>query len=111
MLLRVLVAVQLVVGIALWTGHGYSMVGMHMAIGIVFVVLLWSIAIIALVKRQRMGLGLLALVWGVIIVAVGMTQQRVLPGDLHWIVRVLHLVISVAAMPIAEKLAPGKMTG
>jgi hypothetical protein len=111
MLLRVLVAVQLVVGIVLWTGHGYSMVGMHMAIGIVFVVLLWSIAIIALVKRQRVGLGLFALVWGVVIVGVGMTQQRILPGDLHWIVRVLHLVISLAAMPIAEKLAPGKMTG
>ena len=35
----------------------------------------------------------------------GMTQQAILPGDLHWIVRVMHLVIGLAAMPIAERLA------
>jgi hypothetical protein len=34
-----------------------------------------------------------------------MTQQGLLPGSLHWIVRVAHLVIGLAAMPLAERLA------
>jgi hypothetical protein len=74
---------------------------------VAFVLLLWSIAIIALVQRRRVGLALLALLWGVVIVAVGVTQQSILPGDLHWIVRVLHLVIGIAAMPIGELLSVG----
>jgi hypothetical protein len=70
----------------------------------IFVLLLWSIAVLALAQRRRVGLALLAILWGVVLAAVGFTQQRILPGDLHWIVRVLHLAIGLAAMPIAELL-------
>jgi hypothetical protein len=48
-----------------------------------------------------------ALLWGVIVVAVGVTQQQLLPGDLHWIVQLLHLAIGLAAMPIAALLSVG----
>ena len=104
LLLQILVTIQLVVGIALWTGHWYSFVGMHMAVGVTFVLTLWAIGIMALVQRRRTGVALLAMVWGLIVVALGMTQQRLLPGDLHWIIRVLHLVVGLAAMPIAGML-------
>ena len=107
MLLRIFAGLQVVVGIGLWTGHWYSIVDAHRAVGMIFVILLWTMAIIALVKRRRIGLALFAVLWGVVIAAVGFTQQRILPGDLHWIVRVLHLIIGLAAMPIAEKLAAG----
>jgi len=105
MLLRLGVAVQVVVGIALWTGHWYSIVDAHRTIGVLYVLIFWAIAIIALAKRRQPGLAVLAILLGVVIAAVGFTQQRILPGDLHWIVRVLHLVIGVAAVPMAEKLA------
>jgi len=42
------------------------------------------------------------------VLALGMTQQRILIGDLHWIIRVLHLVVGIAAMPIAERLVAGQ---
>jgi hypothetical protein len=51
------------------------------------------------------GLAAFAIAWGLLVAGVGMTQQGLLPGDLHWIVRVMHLVIGLAAMPIAERLA------
>ena len=41
------------------------------------------------------------------VAALGMTQQRLLPGDLHWIIRVLHLVVGVASMPLAAMLTVG----
>jgi hypothetical protein len=34
-----------------------------------------------------------------------MAQQAILIGDLHWIVRVVHLALGLATMPIAERLA------
>jgi hypothetical protein len=108
MLLRVLAGVQVLLGVGLWTGWWYSLAGLHMVAGVVFVLALWIIAAIALFQRRTMGLAAFALVWGLVVVALGMTQQRIVPGDLHWIVRVLHLVVGLASMPMAEKLAPAK---
>ena len=103
--MRVGAGLQVLVGIALWMGYWYSLVNVHMLIGVVFVLLLWTIAGIAILHRQSVGLAAFAIAWGLLVAGVGMTQQGLLPGDLHWIVRVMHLVIGLAAMPIAERLA------
>ena len=103
--LRIAMVVQLLVGIALWTGHGYALRNFHMAVGMLFVLLLWTIAIRAFARRHRVPLAVFALVWGLVIPALGMMQQRLLIGDLHWIVRLLHLAVGVAAMPMAGLLS------
>jgi hypothetical protein len=106
MVLRVGGALLVILGVGLWTGHWYTFVGVHRTVGILFVLTLWAIAVIAIVQRRSVGVAAFALLWGLVIAAIGFTQQRILPGDLHWIVRVLHLIIGLAAMPIAERLAP-----
>jgi len=110
MFMRIAALVQVVVGIGLWTGHLYAFVDVHRTIGMLFVLALWGIAATALVQRRAAGLAAFAVVWGVVVAAVGFTQHLLLPGDLHWIVRVLHLVIALASMPIAERLAPTPVT-
>jgi hypothetical protein len=107
MFMRLAMLLQLIVGIALWTGHLVSLVDLHRTIGGLFVLALWIIAIIALVQRQSPGLAVFGILWGLAIAGLGFMQQGILVGDLHWIIRVLHLVIGVAAMPIAEKLVSG----
>ena len=104
-LLRVLGGVQVVVGIGFWTGHWFGLRSFHMMVGSLFVLSLWAIAGIALNRRQAVGLAIFAILWGVVIAGFGVTQQRFLIGDLHWIVRVTHLAIAMAAMPLAERLA------
>ena len=110
MFMRIAALVQVVVGIGLWTGHLYAFVDVHRTIGMLFVLALWGIAATALVQRRAAGLAAFAVVWGVVVAAVGFTQQQLLPGDLHWIVRVLHLAIAMASMPIAERLVPKPVT-
>jgi hypothetical protein len=105
LLLRIGVAFQVIIGIGLWTGHMGKYVGLHQNGGMVFVLLLWAIAVVAISKRDHVGLAIVAILWGVLVAALGMTQMRLLPGNLHWIVRVAHLLIGLAAMPIAERLA------
>jgi len=105
LLLRVLAGVQVLLGVAFWTGHWYGLVNVHRTTGVVFVLVLWAIAILALAGRRAPALAAGALVWGVVIAGVGFSQQRILPGDLHWIVRVAHLIIGLAAMPVAERLS------
>ena len=110
MFMRVAMAVEVILGIGFWTGHWYGLVNLHMAVGALFVLALWGIAGIAIAQRRAAGLAAFAFLWGVVVIAVGMTQQRILPGDLHWIIRILHLAIGIAAMPIAERLVAGRQT-
>jgi hypothetical protein len=72
---------------------------------VAFVLLLWDIALTALVRRVNPPLAAFAILWGVVIAGLGFSQQRLLVGDLHWVVRVLHLVVGLSAMPIAERLS------
>ena len=104
MFMRIAALVQLVVGIAMWTGRWYSLVGMHRTIGVLFVLALWIISVIALAQRRSVGLAAFGIVWGLVVAAIGFMQQGMLIGDLHWIVRVAHLVIGMASLPIAERL-------
>jgi hypothetical protein len=95
--------VQLTLGILFWTGHARSLVPVHMAIGSLFVLSLWGLA--ALSRRQGAPLGLVwaAVVWGLLLAIVGMTQMRILVGPLHWIVQVGHLLMAMIAMAMGGR--------
>jgi len=105
--MRAAMAVQVILGIGFWTGHWVNLVNVHMAIGSLFVVALWVITGIGAAHGRPGRLVAFGFVWGVVVLALGMTQQGILVGSLHWIVRVLHLVVGIAAMPIAERLVAG----
>ena len=105
MFMRAAAAVQLILGIGFWTGNWSGLVNIHMLIGVLFVLSLWAIAGVAISQRRAVGLAVFAIVWGVVVAGLGMAQRGILVGDLHWVIRVLHLVISLAAMPMAERLA------
>ena len=104
MLLRIGVTLQLVVGIAMWTGHWYSMLEFHMIVGIVFVLVLWLLALAALVQRRHVWLALIALPWGVVVIIFGLVQTELLAGRFHFVIRIWRLLSGLAAMAIAEQL-------
>lgn len=105
MVLRVLGLVMIGLGLLFWTGNALNLIGLHMLLGITVVLLLWTLAIMAVRSRVSLGLVALGIVWGLIVVALGMTQIQLLPGDFHWVIRVLHLLVGIAALGIAERLA------
>ena len=104
MVLRALAGVLLVIGVGFWTGHWFGLRSVHMGVGTLFVLVLWSIAGMALRARRANGLAAFAIVWGVLLAGFGASQQGILIGDMHWIVRVVHLAMAMAAMPVAERL-------
>ena len=108
MFIRVAMAFQVILGIGFWTGNWTGLRNLHMAVGALFVLALWAIAGMAISQRRSTGLATFAFVWGIVVVAFGVIQQQLLVGDLHWIIRVLHLAIGLAAMPIAERLAASR---
>jgi hypothetical protein len=104
MLVRLLGVVQLVVGLAIWFGYAAGARSMHIGVGMLFVLVLWIFAVFALFALPRRGLALLTLLLGGIVVWFGMAQLTMLPGSAHWIVRVIHLLLGLSAMGIAERL-------
>ena len=112
MLMRLSAAVQIVLGIGFWTRHWWNAIQVHTNNGIAFVVMLWLLAIIALVQRRTVGLALFAVVWGFAIAMLGFTQYRILAGSsFHWVVRVVHLAAGLATLGIAEKLVAARSRG
>lgn len=105
MLTRLLGVVQIVIGIAIWFGAAPATVPFHAAAGSLLVLVIWIIAVIALFALPRRGLPLFTLLWGGIVLWLGMAQRTLVVGSGHWVIRVAHLVIGLAALGLAESLA------
>ena len=105
MLVRICGLLLIILGIFFWTGHALSLIPIHMLLGLVLVISLWVLAGIG--ARAKVGGGFVALValWGIIVLALGMTQTRLMPGSAHWVIRVLHLLVGLAAIRLGEVLA------
>ena len=105
MTVRVVGLAVLILGLVVWTGSADGLVPVHMLLGIVLVLALWSVAVLALQAGSPPALPAIAIVWGVFVVRFGMTQAQILPNDsLHVAIRVAHLVVGLVAIGLAEAL-------
>lgn len=105
MLIRVTGVIQLVLGVAFWTGNALGLVPLHQLIGFVIVLSLWTLAALAARAGVQPGLVAAAAVWGLVLPVLGLTQRELLPGSAHWLVEVLHLLVGLGALGLAENLA------
>ena len=103
--MRISILILLVLGLLFWTGRALQLVPLHMAFGLVLVLGLWSLAALAAMRDVPLSLVAGAALLGLAVLALGMTQTRILPGSGHWIIQVLHLLLGMAAMGLGERLA------
>src|SRR5215207_5421619 len=96
---------QVALGLLFWTNRALTLVPLHMAIGLTFVLGVLALAGLAARAGVRRGFVALSALWGILVLALGITQGRLLPGPAHWIVEVLHLSVGIAAMVLAARLA------
>jgi hypothetical protein len=55
--------------------------------------------------RGAGGAGRRAAVWGLVVPVVGFTQRELLPGSAHRVIQVIHLLLGVGLIGLAENLA------
>ena len=96
--------IMLVLGLLIWTGGFAALVPVHMVLGFVLVLALWTVAYAGYLVRVSTGLAALAAFWGLLLPALGLTQHGLLAGDLHWIVDVVHLAVGIVAIGLGEGL-------
>ena len=107
MLARVSWVLQLALGSILWTGRATGLVPLHILVGLVFVLALWVLAVAGLQGGAGKTTSVAALAWGLIVLLFGLAQVRILVGTPHPIVQILHLLVGIAAIAVAEDVARG----
>jgi hypothetical protein len=107
MLIRVCFVVQLVLGGLFWTNNALGLVPLHQLVGFVLVLAVWTQAGLAARAGVSLGLVALAVIWGLVTPIFGLAQAELLPGSAHWVIQVLHLLVGIIAVGLAERLAAG----
>src|SRR5579863_837455 len=97
--------VLIALGLLFWTGNADALIPVHMLLGIALVLALWVLAVLAAVAGVNLGLIALGVVWGLIVLALGLTQERLLPSGAHWLIQVLYLLVGITAIALAQVLA------
>ena len=104
-LVRLTGIVLVVLGLLFWNNRALTLVPVHMAIGLAFVLALWAQAGLSAWAKIGTLPVVVATLSGSVVLALGMTQRTLLPGGAHWIVQTLHLLVGIAAMALANLLA------
>ena len=105
MAIRAVGVVQIVLGLAFWTGNLLGLVDLHQLLGFLLVLGLWTQAALAARAGVPAGMVAGAVVMGLIVPIVGLTQRELLPGSAHWVIQVVHLLLGIGLLGLAENLA------
>lgn len=103
--MRALAAVLLLVGIAIWAGHYVPWRAVHAGLGALLGVLLLAEGIVAWRATERVGVIVLAAVWTAVLAGYGFAHARLWPGGAHWIAQMLHVLLGLATLGVAERVA------
>jgi hypothetical protein len=109
--IRITGLAQIVLGLMLWPDLASGLRSIHMLVGVVLVAALLGAAVLALRAGAKPMLPAVAIAWGLLTVAFGMTQAQILPGDGHTVVQVAHLLVGVVAIGLGEALTAAGRRG
>ena len=96
---------QLVLGVSFWTGHALSLMQLHRMLGALFVLSLWGLTAVCARAGAPRAFAIFSALMGAIVAMFGMAQTQLMPGSDHWMVRVVHLVLGLAAMAVVGRLS------
>jgi hypothetical protein len=101
---RIAGVVQIVLGLLFWSGNAVTLVPVHILVGLLLVLGLWTLAFFAARAGVQPGFVVVVVLWGLLLPVFGLTQDRLLPGEAHWVIRLLHLLVGLAAIGQGEGL-------
>jgi len=101
---RLLALLQVALGFQFWSGRSFALLPVHMRMGEMLIALLWILAGIGLRAGIKPGLAIGAIAYGFLVFAFAMNMGKLLPGGAHEVIRLLHLLIGLGAVGLAEIL-------
>lgn len=104
MIIRVSALIVLVLGVVIWPGTHDGLQPIHMTFGILLVLSLWWLAGLSLRRGENSPLAIAAILDGVLLYIVGVTQDNILTTGPHWLIQIVHLALGLAAIGLGEVL-------
>ena len=102
---RIAWVVAILLGMSFWTGRPIAPVSVHMTSGGLVALALAILAILAMAHRARVPVAVVALLWAIATVVVGTVQDWWVGAGSHVLIEVVHVVLGVGAIGLAEMLA------
>jgi hypothetical protein len=104
MFIRIAGLTLLILGLIIWSGNG-ALIAPHSALGMLFVVALWVLAAIGAMAGIKWATVIRAIVWGIVALLFGILQSQMMVGELHWVIRALHLLVGLVTIGVGEAVA------
>jgi hypothetical protein len=103
LILRISALLALILGMLFWMGQAESLVEAHMLLGLLVAISLWVLgATLAITGEGNWWLTGGAFVLAGTMLIFGLIQERLLPGALHWVIQVIHLLLGLSALGLGE---------
>ncbi|HEY4386922.1 MAG TPA: hypothetical protein VGN34_20900 [Ktedonobacteraceae bacterium] len=94
----------LLLGLLFWIAN-IDLISLHMLFGLIVAITLLIMSIIATSTRGMRIWGIAGIVYAVILPIFGVTQANLLPGDLHWLIQSVHLLLGIGALALAGTMS------
>ncbi len=98
----------LTLGLLFWVAN-IQLISIHMLFGLIVALTLLVISFIAIFSKDTRIWGIAGVVYALIVPAFGLTQSRILTGNLHWLIQTLHLLIGLGAIVLAGSIGARSM--
>lgn len=102
---RIAGVLAFLLGVSRLAGPGIAPLGVHMAMGGLVVLALAILAISALIDRVRIPAAIAGLLWAAATLAIGTVQDWWVGGGSHLTIEIIHPLLGVGAIGLAEMLA------
>jgi len=91
----------LLLGLSFWIAQ-IDLISVHMLLGISLALSMIALGIMMLFMRGMRISGAAAIIYALILPVFGLTQSRLLIGDLHWLIQTAHLLVGLGALALVQ---------
>src|SRR5579871_3764956 len=91
----------LLLGLTFWI-IGINIVAIHMLFGLTLTLSFLIVSIIMMLTGGMRVLGVAGIIYALIVPIFGVTQAGLLTGDLHWLIRVAHMLVGLGALTLIQ---------
>ncbi len=93
----------LILGILLWSGST-AQLKIHILTGFVMTLTLLLLGLVGFFVRIKPVMPIVSIAWAVLLPYIGFAQLHLFPGASHVVIQVIHLLIGICAIGVAEAL-------
>ncbi len=91
----------IILGLLFWI-TGIDLISLHMLFGLTLGLSMIALGIMLLFRSGVRLLGIAGIAYAIILPIFGLTQTRLLVGNLHWLIQAAHLLVGIGSIVVVQ---------